>query len=436
MDLEKRAAQVAARKAQRHASRRPDADQAKQVIHHATDKRASPRMQRLMALRDRANRRVTYSEFERLSTKHVPNALRARKTGPTGNPKKRKHRSKNGDDEDDELLLGGQETESNPFVVPELPDLDDPDMYGEDILPEKPMAVQVALLGAPNAGKSVLVNRLVSSKISAVSHKRHTTRKQVLGVRTIGDTQLILFDTPGIVGEKDVKKFTRSLVTAAWEAYFDADVTLVVVDAVKKIGSSEKELIRRVGQLRDEKCPDMKLALVLNKVDLVKPKTKLLDAARLLLSMTSFDEVFYVSALKSEGLDDVRDFLVSNATPQPWMFADHEISDQTPTEYVSEIIREKLFRHLNHELPYNIRQKNSGWYELDDGSLFICQQLLVDRRSQMHIVIGKHGSVLKSITDQAQTELTQVMNRHVRLDLQVKLATGKEDELEDDDDDA
>jgi len=285
--------------------------------------------------------------------------------------------------------------------------------------PPEPKSLSVVILGTPNAGKSVLVNRLVKSKVSAVSPKRNTTRQQALGVVTDPhtQTQLVIYDTPGINAMEHAKMYQKELSTAAWDAAAECDVGLVLMDAAKKIGPAEKELLSKVKELSENS--GIKIILALNKVDLVHPKEQLLELADYLVTLADFQEVFYISVTEDEYVGELEDWLYENAVEREWSYDPEMVTDQTDLERVTEIIREKIYLRLNQEIPYAVQQRNVGWTELRDGSLRIDQHLLVQGRVQGMILVGKEGTVLKRIRDSAENEIAKVLGRPVHLFLRV-----------------
>eukprot|EP01006_Ploeotia_vitrea_P008802 TRINITY_DN2097_c0_g1_i2.p2 TRINITY_DN2097_c0_g1~~TRINITY_DN2097_c0_g1_i2.p2 ORF type:complete len:283 (+),score=160.68 TRINITY_DN2097_c0_g1_i2:326-1174(+) len=277
-------------------------------------------------------------------------------------------------------------------------------------------------MGAPNAGKSVLVNTLLDNKVSAVSPRANTTRDAVLGVLTEGDTQMILVDTPGIMADKNVHRYTRQLVKTAWEASLECDVAVLLVDASapNAPGRTERELLRKFNRLAEDR-PDIALALALNKVDAVSPKERLLPMIEEMNNEVFFDETFLISALEADGTDDVKEYLFSKAVPRDWEYHEHVTTDLSLLDRLQEILREQLFLRLGQEVPYFVEQRNVGWTEdATQDRLIIDHDILVPRSSQVGIVIGPRGEGIKAICDQATIEFERIVRRPVLLRLRVR----------------
>lgn len=270
----------------------------------------------------------------------------------------------------------------------------------------------VAVLGAPNAGKSTLVNRLVGTKVSIVSPKVQTTRTRVLGILIEGPAQMIFVDTPGIFQPK--RRLERAMVSAAWSGAADADLVLVIVDAHRGFDEDSLAIIER---LRDTK---RRAILVLNKIDLVKRDT-LLGLTAVLNEALPFERTFMISAEKGDGVADLLDYFSKNMPAGPWMFPEDQISDLPQRMLAAEITREKVFLQLHQELPYAITVETEKWEERDDGSARIDQVIYVQRDSQKAIVLGKGGRQIKSIGAAARVELTELLERPVHLFLYVKV---------------
>lgn len=270
----------------------------------------------------------------------------------------------------------------------------------------------VALIGAPNSGKSTLTNALVGTKVSIVTHKAQTTRGPVRGIVLAGDAQLILVDTPGIFQPK--RRLDQAMAQAAWERAADADIVALVIDA--KRGLDDK-LGPIVEHLPDIKRPTL---AILNKIDLVK-KPDLLNLTAALLALKTFDEVFMVSALTGDGVDDLKAYL-ANAVPEgPWLFPEDQLSDASLRQTAAEITREKLFLRLHEELPYALTVETTQWKELKDGSIRIEQTIYVERESQRRIVLGAKGAMIKEIGQAARAEIAEIAGVPVHLFLFVKV---------------
>ncbi len=270
----------------------------------------------------------------------------------------------------------------------------------------------IAVLGAPNAGKSTLVNRMVGTKVSIVSPKVQTTRTRVLGIAIEDAAQLIFIDTPGIFQPR--RRLDRAMVAAAWSGAADADVTLLLIDATEGIRRDAEAIIKR---MQEEK---RRAHLVLNKVDKVQ-KPDLLALTQKLVDMGVFDEVFMVSALKGQGVKDLVQFLAKQMPEGPWHFPEDQVSDMTERLLAAEITREKLYLQLRQELPYATTVETETWEERKDGSVMIEQVIYVERDSQKSIILGKGGKQIKKIGIAARTELEEILDGRVHLTLFVKV---------------
>ncbi|HUD30465.1 MAG TPA: GTPase Era [Novosphingobium sp.] len=270
----------------------------------------------------------------------------------------------------------------------------------------------VAVLGAPNAGKSTLVNALVGQKVAITSAKAQTTRARLLGIALEGETQIILADTPGIFAPR--RRLDRAMVAAAWEGAQEADAILLVVDAVKL---RRHELAPLLETLKDR--PERKL-LVLNKVD-ASAKEKLLQLAQEFTGEVAFDEVFFVSALTGDGVPQLKTFLAGLMPEGPWHYPEDQVSDASERLLACEITREQLYRQLHEELPYDAAVRPESYTAHKDGSVEIRQQIVVARESQKAIVLGKRGSKIKAIGEAARAELAEVLGQKVHLFLHVKV---------------
>lgn len=274
----------------------------------------------------------------------------------------------------------------------------------------------VAVVGAPNAGKSTLVNALVGAKVSIVSPRVQTTRTLVRGIAMYDMTQVVFVDTPGIFQPK--KRLERAMVAAAWAGAADAEVVLLVVDALKAAKpGGEEETDRIVAEL---KGGDRKALLALNKVDLAD-KGKLLELTKRLHATGVFTEIFMVSALTGDGLDRLRDYLASQMPQGPWLFPEDEVTDMPSRLLAAEVTREKLFLNLKQELPYSCAVETEGWEERKDGSIRVEQVVYVAREGHRPIVLGQGGQRIKTIGASARAELETMFDRRVHLFLRVKV---------------
>ena len=270
----------------------------------------------------------------------------------------------------------------------------------------------VAIIGAPNAGKSTLINSLVGAKVSIVTHKVQTTRTRVRAVAIIGGTQVIFVDTPGIFKPK--RKLDEAMVDAAWAGAADADVVALLVDARKGLDDDNRRIVEGLKRAR------RKAVLVLNKIDLIE-KEKLLELAAAFNDLHDFEATFMVSALKGSGLADLRDWLAEQMPEGPWLYPEDQLSDVPLRLLAAEITREKLYLRLHEELPYATHVETERWEERADGSIRIEQTIYVQRDSQKKIVIGKGGQTIKEIGRQAREELSELLGRKVHLFLFVKV---------------
>lgn len=269
----------------------------------------------------------------------------------------------------------------------------------------------VVVLGAPNAGKSTLVNRLVGSKISIVSPKVQTTRSRVRGILVEGDTQLVLVDTPGIF--KASQRFERAMVASAWTEAQDNDQRLFLLDAKKGIDKNAELIIR---QLQTNK---QKAILVLNKIDLLE-KEKLLPLIQQLNQYKIFTDTFLISAQTGEQVDELKAHLLKKAPKGIWMFPEDQLSDLPNRLFAAEITREKLFMLLQKELPYTLSVETTSYKELDNA-IRIEQTIYVERESLKPIIIGKRGQMIKKIGEAARRDLTALLETPVHLFLFIKV---------------
>ena len=270
----------------------------------------------------------------------------------------------------------------------------------------------VAVLGAPNAGKSTLVNALVGQKVAIVSPKAQTTRARLMGIAIEGDAQIMLVDTPGIFTPN--RRLDRAMVKAAWEGAEDADRLVLVIDAAAKLGGKVEQMIEGV-----EGRPEPKI-LVLNKVDIARKDDLLVLAARLAERLKP-EQVFMVSATTGDGVADLKAHLVAAMPEGPWHFPEDQLTDATDRMVANEITREQLYLQLHAELPYSAAVETEKWEDRKDGSTVIHQQILIERDSQKAIVVGKGGARLKSIGQAARQAIAEHLGRKVHLFLHVKV---------------
>jgi GTP-binding protein Era len=277
----------------------------------------------------------------------------------------------------------------------------------------------VALVGAPNAGKSTLLNRLVGAKVAIVTPKVQTTRARLLGIAVDGAAQLVFVDTPGIFVPK--RRLERAMVAAAWIGAQDADLIVLVIDAARGLGEDAQRIVEGL------KAAGRRAVLALNKVDLVNPP-KLLQLAETLAKEAIFDRVFMISGLTGSGVDDLHRYLASAVPQGPWLFPEDQLSDAPQRLLAAEITREQVFLQLHDELPYASTIETDGWEAFKDGSVKISQTIYVQRDSQKAIVLGSKGSQIKRIGARARAELEKQLDCRVHLFLFVKV---RENWLED-----
>ena len=270
----------------------------------------------------------------------------------------------------------------------------------------------VAVVGAPNAGKSTLVNALVGQKVAIVSPKAQTTRVRLMGVAIAGEAQVLLVDTPGIFEPR--RRLDRAMVAAAWGGTQDADLIALVIDAASGLKHKVDALVDEVA-----KRPEPKL-LVLNKVD-ITPKEKLLGLASGLQERLNPETIFMISATSGDGVTDLKAALAARVPEGPWHFPEDQVSDATDRMLAAEVTREQLYLQLHAELPYDSAVETEKYEERKDGSVAIYQQILVARDTQRAIVLGKRGARLKEIGSKARAELAELLGRKVHLFLHVKV---------------
>lgn len=273
----------------------------------------------------------------------------------------------------------------------------------------------VAVIGAPNAGKSTLMNTLVGSKVSIVSPKVQTTRTMVRGISLQDETQIIFIDTPGIFAPKE--RLEKAMVAAAWQGRDEADIVMLIVDASrKKIDPDTRAIVERLSQVKG----DVPCILVLNKFDQAK-KDVLIKMAAELNEKIDFDATFMISALHADGTQDVMNWLVKHSPEGIWHYPEDQINDMPERLLAAEITREKLFRALYQELPYALTVETEKWEDFDNGDIKISQIIYVARDSHKAIVLGKGGSQIKKIGEEARRELCQLFECDVHLKLFVKV---------------
>src|SRR5215471_1198207 len=277
----------------------------------------------------------------------------------------------------------------------------------------------VALIGAPNSGKSTLLNRLVGRKLAIVTPKPQTTRTRLLGIAIEGSSQIIFVDTPGIFTPRG--RLDRAMVAAAWSGAEDADETLLLVDAARGIDQNTRRILDRLAER------GRRSILALNKIDLIR-RERLLGLTEELSREGDFDPIFMISGLKGDGVEDVKQYLAGRMPPGPWLFPEDQLSDAPERLIAAEVTREQVFLQLHDELPYASTVETERWEDRPDGSIRIEQIIYVQRPGQRAIVLGEGGKRIKAIGARARAELERMLERRVHLFLFVKV---REDWIED-----
>jgi GTP-binding protein Era len=279
----------------------------------------------------------------------------------------------------------------------------------------------IALIGAPNAGKSTLINALVGTKVTIVSHKVQTTRMLLRGIAIEGDAQLVFIDTPGIFAPK--RRLDRAMVASAWTGAHDADIVGVLIDAKRGIDSEAGALLDGLAAVSQPKV------LIINKVDLID-KPALLALTQAANARMEFRATFMISALTGDGVADLKRWLAAEVPAGPWHYPEDQITDAPLRQLAAEITREKLYLRLHQELPYQSTVETASWQERNDGSVRIEQTIFVERESQRKIVLGKGGQTIKAIGAEARREIAEVIEQPVHLFLFVKVREGWGDDPE------
>ena len=282
----------------------------------------------------------------------------------------------------------------------------------QDAMPAGTRCGFIALIGAPNAGKSTLLNALVGSKVAIVSPKPQTTRTRVLGIAIEGKSQLVYVDTPGIFAPR--RRLDRAMVKAAWSGANDADLVTLLVDSSEPISADTKRIVARLVESKPSAI------LILNKIDQVK-RPQLLAISSELNDLHPFTDTFMISARTGDGLADLRRALADRVPLGPWLFPEDQLSDIPTRLLAAEITREQLYLQLGQELPYASTVEPEGWEEREDGSVSINHVIFVERPTQRAIVIGKGGARIKAIGEAARKELIAALDRPVHLFLHVKV---------------
>lgn len=270
----------------------------------------------------------------------------------------------------------------------------------------------IALVGAPNAGKSTLLNSLVGTKVSIVTHKAQTTRAQIRGVVTLDESQVVFIDTPGIFAPK--RRLDRAMVQSAWTGAGDADFVALIVDAERGITPELESLLEGLTKIRHEKV------LVLNKIDTMQ-REKLLALSEKLNSYTRFERTFMISALKGDGVGDFLAWAAKRVPLGPWHFPEDQLTDLSLALTAAEVTREKLFLRIHDEIPYNVTVETEGFEIQKDGSYKISQVVYVTRDTHKKIVLGAGGQTIKVIGAEARKELIEIFETNVHLFIFVKV---------------
>jgi GTPase len=279
----------------------------------------------------------------------------------------------------------------------------------------------IALIGAPNAGKSTLLNRLVGSKVSIVTPKVQTTRARLLGIAMRGPAQLVFVDTPGIFAPK--RRLERAMVAAAWAGAHDADLVVLLVDAARGLDADTERIVAGL------EAAQRHAVLALNKIDRV-PRERLLPLADIMAKRGIFDRIFMIASLAGDGVEDLADYLAASAPEGPWLFPEDQTSDIPLRLLAAEMVREQVFIQLHQELPYSITVETDEWEERKDGSVKITATIHVSREAHKPIVLGKGGAQVKKIGAAARAELEHALERRVHLFLHVRVTEDWADDRE------
>lgn len=270
----------------------------------------------------------------------------------------------------------------------------------------------IALVGAPNAGKSTLLNQLVGTKVSIVTHKVQTTRAIVRGIVIHENAQIVFIDTPGIFKPK--KRLDRAMVTTAWGGAKDGDITFVLIDAQAGLNENNVALLDSLVDFHRPKV------LILNKIDTVSPP-KLLELTEQINERVKFEQTFMISALRGYGCKDILNYLAKTLPEGPWYYPEDQISDMPMRQLAAEITREKLYLRLHDEIPYSSTVETERWEERKDNSVKIEQVIFVERESQKKIILGAKGATIKAIGQAARKEISEILEQNVHLFLFVKV---------------
>ena len=281
----------------------------------------------------------------------------------------------------------------------------------------------VALIGEPNAGKSTLLNRMVGSKVSIVTHKVQTTRARIRGVAMEGSTQIVFVDTPGLFRPR--RRLDRAMVAAAWGGAADADLVVLLVEAHRGMTAGVEEILAAL----ESRAAGKPAALAINKIDRARPESLLVLTERM-NDRFRFESTFMISATKGGGVDDLRTWLAGRLPEGPWLYPKDQIADLPMRKLAAEITREKLTLRLHQELPYQLTVETAGWEERPDGSIRVDQVVYVAREGHKGIVLGKKGETAKAVGQAARSELEEILGARAHLFLTVKARPGWQEEAE------
>ncbi|AHA28077.1 GTPase Era [Candidatus Liberibacter americanus] len=270
----------------------------------------------------------------------------------------------------------------------------------------------IALIGATNAGKSTLVNRFVGAKVSIVTHKVQTTRWIVRGIVSVNQSQAVFLDTPGIFNAKD--SYHKLMIKSSWSTIRYSDIVLLVVDSNRGLKPDVHAIFKEIEKRSS------RIVLVLNKIDCVKPE-QLFEQSKIANDLFSIERTFAVSATKGYGCDDVLNYLCSTLPVAPFIYPEDQISDLPMSRFSAEITREKLFLHLHQEIPYSSYVITDKWEERKDGSVLIRQVIYVERSNHKKIILGKNGSIIKTISSEARHEIAKIVEKPVHIFIFIKV---------------
>ncbi len=274
----------------------------------------------------------------------------------------------------------------------------------------------VALLGEPNVGKSTLINALIGTKISIVTHKAQTTRERIRGIIIEGNTQIVLIDTPGIFFSTK-SRLDKVMVSSAWGGASDSDIILFMLEAHRGLSESARSILKTLGQIKNNKS---RIALVINKIDRVK-REQLLILAENLNTAYNFDKTFMISAQKDQGITNLKKWMAENLPRANWLYPQNQLADFQIKSFAAELTREKLLLRLHQEVPYQLVVEPEDWIELPNGDIKISQNILVSNKRYKGIVLGKKGETIKWVSIASRKELVKILDKQIHLILQVRV---------------